>query len=83
MEREKCWSSEEDGDGGAAVCKIPLQVPTEHTAVSAAHFHMIFLKGDGTVLAAGLNNDGQLGDGTCSAPWDVQRCTSSGTSAAP
>ena len=33
-------------------------------ATSAGYYHTVYLKGDGTVWAAGYNIAGQLGDGT-------------------
>ena len=37
---------------------------TNVAAVSAGHFHSVFLLTDGSALACGLNSAGQLGDGT-------------------
>ena len=34
------------------------------TSISAGAFHSIFLKNDGTVYSVGLNNSGQLGNGS-------------------
>ncbi|HSH10102.1 MAG TPA: hypothetical protein VK995_06910 [Oceanipulchritudo sp.] len=48
----------------------PVQVPglTGVVAVSSGSYHSIYLKSDGTVWAAGVNFDGQLGIGTNGAP---------------
>ncbi len=60
------------GDGTATDRHTPVQVKgyagwgvlTGITAVASASTHNIALTSDGTVYAWGLNNDGQLGDGT-------------------
>lgn len=43
---------------------VPVQVHEGVQAVAAGYGHSLFLMNDGAVEAAGLNNAGQLGDGT-------------------
>ena len=50
--------------GDAAAPAGGLAVLTNVTDVSAVDCHALALRSDGTVWAAGLNNAGQLGDGT-------------------
>ena len=50
--------------GDAALPTGGLNVLTNVTDVSAVFCHALALRSDGTVWAAGLNNTGQLGDGT-------------------
>ncbi len=60
--------------GDAAAPVGGLAVLTDVTDVSALDCHALALRSDGTVWAAGLNNAGQLGDGTTtnrSAPVQV------------
>ena len=55
------------GDGTATTNRtIPVQVSELFgvIALDGGGYHSIFLKNDGTVWAAGLNGNGQLGDGT-------------------
>ena len=42
----------------------PVQVASDVTAVSAGYYHTMFLKSDSTLWAVGINEFGQLGDGT-------------------
>lgn len=64
------------GDGTTANSVVPLQVSAAadvYTAISAGGYHSLALKADGTVWAWGLNDYGQLGDGTTvSRPAPVQ-----------
>ncbi|MDB6131958.1 MAG: chromosome condensation regulator [Verrucomicrobiales bacterium] len=56
-----------DWDGWSYTSRLsplPVQGLSGITAVAAGGWHSFFLKGDGTVLAAGFNGTGQLGDGT-------------------
>jgi len=55
--------------GDATSVQKSLPVPAANLgstviAVAAGSFHSLFLKDDGTVWAAGMNYNGQLGDGT-------------------
>jgi alpha-tubulin suppressor-like RCC1 family protein len=44
---------------------VPQQIVASNiTAMAAGGFHNLFLKSDGSLWAMGLENDGQLGDGT-------------------
>src|SRR5206468_2309569 len=43
---------------------VPVSGLSNVVAISAGNDHSLALLGDGTVMAWGLNNDGQLGDGT-------------------
>ena len=59
------------GDGTTTGKYNPVQVLdvsgnplTGVVEISAGRDHSVFLKGDGTVWAVGLNSSGQLGDGT-------------------
>ena len=50
-------------------------------ATAAGYAHTVYLKGDGTVWAAGWNNSGQLGDGTTTSTNPVQVVDGSGNPA--
>ncbi len=54
------------GDGTSTSQSTPVQVSglREAVAIAAGGVHSLALKGDGTILAWGSNQDGQLGDGT-------------------
>jgi len=38
------------------------------TAIAGGNYHSLFLKSDGSLWAMGYNSNGQLGDGTTTAP---------------
>lgn len=50
---------------GTSVLNVPTQVPNliGIKAISAGAFHILALKSDGTVLAWGINDNGQVGNG--------------------
>jgi alpha-tubulin suppressor-like RCC1 family protein/chitodextrinase len=64
------WGSNVEGQqakGTTANGLVPSRVTSlgfDNVAVETGHNHTVVLKGNGTVWAAGLNSDGQLGDGT-------------------
>lgn len=64
------WGSNVEGQqarGTTANGLVPTRVTSlgfDNVAVETGHNHTVFLKSNGTVWAAGLNSDGQLGDGT-------------------
>ena len=64
------WGSNVEGQqarGTTANGLVPTRVTslgTDNVAVETGHNHTVVLKSDGTVWAAGLNSDGQLGDRT-------------------
>ena len=74
------------GDGSTANKNNPVQVTDSSgnafsnvAAIAAGYSHTIFLKSDGAVWATGLNNYGQLGDGsTANKSNPVQVTDSSG-----
>jgi alpha-tubulin suppressor-like RCC1 family protein len=43
---------------------VPVRIASGVSAVAAGAHHTVLLKSDGTIWTAGLNNYGQLGDGT-------------------
>ena len=63
------WGNNDHGQVGngesGGICSIPVQVAglTGIIAVSAGYYHSVALKWDGTVVAWGYNDYGQLGDG--------------------
>jgi alpha-tubulin suppressor-like RCC1 family protein/HEAT repeat protein len=70
-----CWGSGGDGqmgNGSASSSALPVQVKspdgkgffTDAVAVAAGHTHCIALRKDGTVWVWGLNDRGQLGNGS-------------------
>jgi alpha-tubulin suppressor-like RCC1 family protein len=70
-----CWglgSSGQMGSGSAASSTVPVQVKSadgkgtfkDAVAVAAGHTHACALKSDGTVWVWGLNDRGQLGNGS-------------------
>ncbi len=69
------WGANTNGDLGGGFSDYtvlaPRQVPgiAGATTVSTEHFLVLVLRGDGTVLAWGSNEMGQLGDGTTTARW--------------
>jgi len=67
------WIGQGGGHMTGTECngEVPVQVPnlTDVTAIAAGHYHTIALRSDGTVLAWGNNEHGQLGDG--SRLWDL------------
>lgn len=72
-----------NGDTSTGI-SIPSSVKgvSEITAISAGYRHSLFLKSDGTVWAAGLNERGQLGDGTTTDKYvPIQVSEMSGISA--
>ncbi len=64
--------SGELGDGTTSSSDVPVAVSlppdTTAVAVSAGSYHSLAVLSDGTVLAWGANNEGQLGIGTTSGP---------------
>jgi alpha-tubulin suppressor-like RCC1 family protein len=56
------------GQGATSLTPVPSPTPvagiTDAVAVGAGFFHCLVIRSDGTVLAWGLNDNGQLGDGT-------------------
>ena len=64
------WGSNVEGQqarGTTANTLVPTRVTSlgfDNVAVETGHNHTVVLKSNGTVWAAGLNSDGQLGDGT-------------------
>ncbi|MET0998974.1 MAG: hypothetical protein ABWX73_09690, partial [Marmoricola sp.] len=64
------WGSNVEGQqarGTTANTLVPTRVTSlgfDNVAVETGHNHTVILKSNGTVWAAGLNSDGQLGDGT-------------------
>lgn len=66
------WSCGDNQNGCLGLGSAPLQIvnPTRVatiggvTAIAGGFRHSLFLKGDSTVWASGLNSQGQLGDGT-------------------
>jgi alpha-tubulin suppressor-like RCC1 family protein len=56
-----------DGASGSYYDQVhnPEQIVASNvTAIAPGAYHSLFLKSDGSLWAMGLNNDGQLGDGT-------------------
>ncbi|MBK7470992.1 MAG: hypothetical protein IPI73_10585 [Betaproteobacteria bacterium] len=51
------------GDGTTTSQASPVQVMSNVRAAAGGYAYTLFLKPDGTLLAAGDNNYGQLGDG--------------------
>ncbi len=75
------WGSNVEGQqarGTTANALVPTRVTSlgfDNVAVETGHNHTVVLKSNGTVWAAGLNSDGQLGDGTTTlrrSPVQVQ-----------
>ncbi|HLJ66930.1 MAG TPA: hypothetical protein VKX16_06185 [Chloroflexota bacterium] len=65
------WGHNKDGelgDGGTANSAVPVKVKlpagTRVTAIAAGELHSLAVSSTGAVLAWGLNNFGQLGDGS-------------------
>lgn len=52
------------GGGAVAVSTTPTTSSTTYLGVSAGGGHTVAIKSDGTLLAWGLNRNGQIGDGT-------------------
>ena len=78
------WGSNVEGQqarGTTANALVPTRVTSlgfDNVAVETGHNHTMILKSNGTVWAAGLNSDGQLGDGTTTlrrSPVQVQGIT--------
>jgi len=65
-----CWGSNVNGEVGSAASPAHLLVPTPLTAVSGAAavscgaYYTCTAQADGTALCWGLNDNGQIGDGT-------------------
>ena len=75
------WGSNVEGQqarGTTANGLVPTRVTSlgfDNVAVETGHNHSVVLKSNGTVWTAGLNSDGQLGDGTTAlrrSPVQVQ-----------
>jgi hypothetical protein len=49
---------------GVSSYSVPVQVQEDVMQVAVGFEHCLYLKKNGSVVAAGANNDGQLGDGT-------------------
>jgi len=62
----------------------PVEVVSNNvTTVAAGYFHSLFIKSDGSLWAAGLNDSGQLGDNsTGEAPFPVEIVTNGVTTIA-
>jgi alpha-tubulin suppressor-like RCC1 family protein len=67
------WGADYDGQLGNAATYTPARRPVETfgmasgiTHISAGAYHVLALRSDGTVLAWGDNEDGQIGNGTTS-----------------
>ncbi len=78
------WGSNAEGQqarGTTANSLVPTRVTSlgfDNVAVETGHNHTVVLKANGTVWTAGLNSDGQLGDGTTTlrrSPVQVQGMT--------
>ena len=52
------------GSSGGATSTTPTATSTSYLSVVAGGGHTVAIKSDGTLLAWGLNRNGQLGDGT-------------------
>jgi alpha-tubulin suppressor-like RCC1 family protein len=53
-----------DGNGCSNTAKVTITIKTKHHLIAGGYLFSLTLCGDGDVLAWGLNNTGQLGDGT-------------------
>jgi alpha-tubulin suppressor-like RCC1 family protein len=73
------------GDGKSGVLATTNQpeqiVGSNVTAIAAGTYHSLFLKSDGSLWGMGMNNNGQLGDGTTSEHHTPEQIVASNVTA--
>ncbi len=65
----------------AALLQTVISYGQPVTKVAAGDMHTLFLKGDGSLWVMGMNDNGQLGDGSINAAYAPERIVASGVTA--